>query len=632
MSWSNYIIEPGEMATPEAIDRKRKMAQMLALKGSDTSPVGHWSQGAARIVDALSGGLEDLRASALEKNSSKFAQSALDGIAGALGGGGSAAASPAAGGAPVASGGDYFSTMAQKESGGNPNARNPSGATGLYQFMPGTWRGLMEKNPNLGLTYEGITDPQQQQVAMRQFTQDNAAVLSKAGVPVNNATLALAHQQGAGGAIKLLSNPDAPAASIVGAKAVTANGGNLDMTAGQFAQHVTNYYGYGNTNPQALAGQGEYQNTPSTPQQAPAGQYANADMPEAGAQPVQYQPPGGQPAPQQGGMTRVQAIMQLSKAWPYMNDAQRQQAQMYINAMPQAKDPTQAALEQEQLTKARNENSLFPQQQQKLLQDLAGGSPIDIQGKQLGMQKTQAELGQIGKTGDINEYEYAKRSGAFTGTFPEYQKMIAEAKRSQVNIDQRAENAEEMARGQGMGKRLNEIADEGGKAQEDAVMFQRFGQLLGNVETGGKTALLEGIRQMTNGTVTLDPNVDNVQALNAAVQYLAPRLRVPGTGAQSDAELRNFMNSVPTLAGQPGGNKIILDSLQGLVKYKLQRAEIAQAWQSGEISGKEATKQIQSLPSPFANLPKVEEPKNLPTSSDGWQDAPIKGYKIRQVK
>jgi len=46
--------------------------------------------------------------------------------------------------APVSSGGSLpavFSCIIQAESGGNPTAMNPSGAAGLYQFMPGTWDG-----------------------------------------------------------------------------------------------------------------------------------------------------------------------------------------------------------------------------------------------------------------------------------------------------------------------------------------------------------------------------------------------------------------------------------------------------------------------------------------------------------
>lgn len=39
--------------------------------------------------------------------------------------------------------GSYQSCVIQRESGGNPRAVNPSsGAGGLYQFMPSTWRGL----------------------------------------------------------------------------------------------------------------------------------------------------------------------------------------------------------------------------------------------------------------------------------------------------------------------------------------------------------------------------------------------------------------------------------------------------------------------------------------------------------
>lgn len=622
MPLTDYLIQPGEMLTPEAADRKRKIAQALMLRGTDTSPVQHWSQGAARLSDALFGALEDKKVDRQESDAKKAASGLESGLFAALaGGGGASEAAPAGGVAGALGGGDYFSTMASKESAGNPNARNKSGATGLYQFMPGTWRGLMEKNPGLGLTYDGMTDPQQQQVAMQQFTKENAAVLAKAGLPVNNATLALAHQQGAGGAIKLLSNADAPAASVVGKAAVVQNGGDLNMTAGQFAQHVMGYYGFGNNNPTQVAQSGAgYQNMPATPQMAQNGAgYQNAaDVAAPGAQPAEFQIPGQpQQQPQQGmgggQSVAVQQAMRLLNN-PYTSPAAKMIAQQVLARAMKGTDP----LEQAQLEEYNYKKS------QRGTQEEAA---------RVGIDKTRAEMGQIGRTGDINEYEQAKREG-YQGDFVSFQKMMKEATRSQVNIDQRAEGAEEKKRGEGMGDRLNSIAAEGGKAQEDAVTFQRFGQLLGNVQTGGKTALLEGIRQMTNGTVTLDPNVDNVQALNAAVQYLAPRLRVPGTGAQSDAELRNFMNSVPTLAGQPGGNKLILDTLQGLVQYKLKRAEIAQAWQSGELSGKEATKRIQALPSPFANLPKIEDQKGdpnrrLPTPVDGWQDVGG-GFKIRQ--
>jgi soluble lytic murein transglycosylase-like protein len=51
------------------------------------------------------------------------------------GGGGGASVGGACGGAT--NGADRFIAA---ESGGNPNARNPSGAWGCYQIMPGTWR------------------------------------------------------------------------------------------------------------------------------------------------------------------------------------------------------------------------------------------------------------------------------------------------------------------------------------------------------------------------------------------------------------------------------------------------------------------------------------------------------------
>ena len=166
-----------------------------------------------------------------------------------------------------------------------------------------------------------------------------------------------------------------------------------------------------------------------------------------------------------------------------------------------------------------------------------------------------------------------------------------------ISIDAKAESAEEDARVKARAKRLNDISEAGDRADEDAALYDRFGDLLNTVQTGGRTAALEKVRQLTG--VALDPNTDNVQALNAAVQYIAPRLRVAGSGAQSDRELDNFLSSIPSLKGTPEGNARILSTLKGVNDYKRQRAAIANDWQSGNLSSKDAQQRINELPSPF---------------------------------
>lgn len=121
----------------------------------------------------------------------------------------------------------FMERMAQIESSGDPGASNPSGAAGLYQFMPKTAAAYGLADPY---------DPDASAQAAARLTLDNAASLKRAlGRDPTQGELYLAHQQGAGGASKLLANPDAPAADLVGAKAVTGNGGNSGMTARDFA-------------------------------------------------------------------------------------------------------------------------------------------------------------------------------------------------------------------------------------------------------------------------------------------------------------------------------------------------------------------------------------------------------------
>ncbi|MEN6387171.1 MAG: transglycosylase SLT domain-containing protein [Phycisphaerales bacterium] len=131
---------------------------------------------------------------------------------------------------------DYLSRLAQIESSNNPYARNPnSSAKGLYQFIDSTAKQY------------GITAPfgtpeytQQEQQAVMRFTEDNRNALRQfLGREPTQGELYLAHQQGVGGAKRILSNPDARAVDLVGEQAINLNAGNPNMTAEQFAQQWT---------------------------------------------------------------------------------------------------------------------------------------------------------------------------------------------------------------------------------------------------------------------------------------------------------------------------------------------------------------------------------------------------------
>lgn len=132
----------------------------------------------------------------------------------------------------------YLLRSAQIESSLNPNSQSKlSSAGGLFQFIDSTARQYGLKNKY---------DPYESSNAAARLGSDNASKLRTAlGRDPTAAELYLAHQQGGGGAAGLLANPSAPAASIVGRDAVTNNGGNLNMTAGEFANLWLNKFDKG---------------------------------------------------------------------------------------------------------------------------------------------------------------------------------------------------------------------------------------------------------------------------------------------------------------------------------------------------------------------------------------------------
>lgn len=69
MALQDYFVwgSGGQKKTPDQIARERKIAEAMIASGVDTSPVGHWTQGAARMANALVGNIKQGRADAAEK-------------------------------------------------------------------------------------------------------------------------------------------------------------------------------------------------------------------------------------------------------------------------------------------------------------------------------------------------------------------------------------------------------------------------------------------------------------------------------------------------------------------------------------------------------------------------------------
>lgn len=134
----------------------------------------------------------------------------------------------------------YLAATAAVESGGDPNARNKSGAAGMFQIMPSTAAGLNLANPY---------DPVEATKAVITLTKQNKAYFEQTmGRTPEGRELYLMHQQGMGGGTKLLKNPNAMAADVLNSKkvngmqAVLQNGGRADMTAQEFVDMVLAKY------------------------------------------------------------------------------------------------------------------------------------------------------------------------------------------------------------------------------------------------------------------------------------------------------------------------------------------------------------------------------------------------------
>ena len=345
-------------------------------------------------------------------------------------------------------------------------------------------------------------------------------------------------------------------------------------------------------------------------------------------------------APQPQGLD-VGMLMQAAQN-PWLTDTQKTMVNTLLQQEMQKQDPAyqmqqqaaQVGLQRDQLQlEQMRDPSKVPmspmeqlqmQKSQLELQQLQNPAPkwdivtgkdgsvfrIDPQtGKHETIYGPQAEP--VKPTADIQEYEYAKGQG-FQGTFQDFQLAVKKAGASQVNIDQKAEGAFDKKLAEQQATTFDTMATEGMNAKSELAVIGELNGLLKG-QGGTLTGLSGALAKYGIG----GDGIGDLQAADALINKLIPSQRQPGSGSMSDRDVEMFKASLPSLWKTPGGNQIILQTMEGLAQYKQAQGDIAQRVMTGEIGRQEAVKMLRELPNPLAGVGKTDAPEGVDPSA--WE-------------
>jgi hypothetical protein len=622
MATENFIWGAGgAKLTPEQIAIAKQLLARKKMQGADTSPVQHWTQGAARVADALSDVVQERRLGSQEKENNTYNSELISSL---LGSGGTAAAIPAPGAAAELSGGSaaaggpesYRDAIASIESAGSgdygavgPTHPSLGRALGRYQIMEsniGPWS--KEALGRAVTPDEFLADPKLQDAI---FDKKFGSYVQQYG-PQGAAQAWFA---GPGGVGKL-DRKDSLGTSV------GAYGDKFAKALGENPQVASLDPGVGMPAPAAAT---EMQNT------APASGYvdprlvnvgpqqpAAPPLPEpttiAAAPPVASVPPvqvaqAAPPVAPPPGIGNEALVRALTS--PQANESTRRIASILLQ---QQQGRQQAILEQ-QMKQADPGYQADLKLKQLQADQLANPrlSPADEANIGLNRDKFTFEKESSQLTPDIKEYKFAKDNG-YTGSFAQYQVDLKKASANNTTINNGEGNKFYNTLDENNAKIFSGLSDAGIQGRSKLGQIDQLEGLLQSTGSGWATALKAKAGDYGINTEKLD----DIQAASAMLSKMIPEQRAPGSGPVSDADLAGFRNSLPRLINQPGGNATIINTMRGLTQYQVKMGEIADQVANREITPAEGRTAIANLPNPLSSF-KAPPPGQ---EKEGWTNIP----------
>jgi hypothetical protein len=189
---------------------------------------------------------------------------------------------------------------------------------------------------------------------------------------------------------------------------------------------------------------------------------------------------------------------------------------------------------------------------------------------------------------DRRPYQISNKTGKVSGVG---------GAQTNVSVNNSAESEFDKKLGGQQAEMFGAMLSSGTQIQSDIADISQLRELVKTAPTGLQGA---AVRFAGNLGIPLGEGAGDVQAFEAIVNRLVPAQRPPGSGTMSDRDVDLFKSSLPRLINQPGGNNRILDTMEGMTRYRQAQFEIARDVAAGQLSRRDALDRLSKLDNPLA--------------------------------